>query len=133
MQIHTYRDDEQEDRDGLVKLESVSLRLTPFEAQDLRIALDSFLAKEGKWDSGWHWHVEAWDRSCEVVVSPDFEGTSAEPSLDERVYAHLTRLAGERASVVRAVRDLAEMREVSQDEAKELLREHPAWRDRFVR
>jgi hypothetical protein len=132
VQIHTHRDDEQEDdRSGLVELESVALRLTPIEARDLRSALDRFLAREGKWSEGWHDHIEAWDRSCEIVLLPDFEGTSAEPSVDERVEAHLTRLAAEGASVARAVRDLAQLREVSRNDAKELLREHPAWRDRF--
>jgi hypothetical protein len=76
MQIHTYRDDEQGAARGYERRTSVSIRLTPGEAENLRSALKDFLAKEGEWDDGWHVHTPAWDNSCEIVLVPDREGTA---------------------------------------------------------
>lgn len=79
MQIHTFRDDAQGAASGYERRTSVSLRLTPNEADDLLVALQGFLARARQWEDGWHVHTYAWDESCEIVLMPDLEATHKEP------------------------------------------------------
>jgi hypothetical protein len=131
MQIHTFCDDDQGAEGAYERRRSVSLLLTPMEAEDLLVALQDLLATEREWDEGWHVHTYASDESCEIVLLPDRKGTAKEPTRDERLDAWLTELAAEGGSVVRAVRAVAESRQISDHDAKQLLRAHPAWRDRL--
>jgi hypothetical protein len=78
MEIHTFRDDALGASSGYEKRTSVSLRLTPNEADDLLVSLQDLLAQAGKWNEGWHVHTYAWDESCEIVLMPDREGTVSE-------------------------------------------------------
>ena len=79
MQIHTFRHDALGASSGYEKRTSVSLRLTPNEADHLLVSLQDLLARAGEWDEGWHVHTYAWDESCEIVLLPDRDGTLNEP------------------------------------------------------
>jgi hypothetical protein len=131
MRISTFVDEAKGDVGGYEDRTSVTLRLTPGEAENLRIALADLLARKEQDDDGWHIRVESWDDTCEIVLLPDVEGARDEPSREELLNRWLDEHAARDGGLMAAVNAVAESHNVDVARAKEILREHPAWRERL--
>lgn len=116
---------------GYEERASVSLHLTPGEARDLRVALGDLLDTKDADDPAWHTHVHAWDDASEIILMLDQEGAHREPAPEDHLNRWLSDLATSGGSVVRAVNAVAETHQVDVVRAKELLREHPDWKQRL--